>query len=496
MIKQIILFVSAAFILRIIFIPQGALSFHYDMARDAFEAQKIWRDKDLKIQGPPTSTPGLYHGVLYYYLIAIPYGLSQGNPQAAAIFLSFLSSLTVIPIFLIAKDLFKSYKLALLAGLLFAVSFEATQYGPWLSNPNPAMLGVSIFFLGLLLWQKGKTQGLYIATLAAALSTQFQFFLIYLFFLIPVFKYLFRIKVTTNEVSKASIVALLGLVNFIIAAIKFNAFQNILGGFLNISISSQIDFRTKFTELALNYIDNFTNLFINNFLPINVFLGGLLGLLVIYSIRKHKFIIFCLLSNFPIFIFGGHSNVYANIGLVVPAILGIIVLLKNLSQKNMWISVVLIFLIVISNLYAIFKNSPKGQISLVIPNDMILKNQLSLIDQTYKLAEGKPFSINTLTLPLWTNTTWAYLYSWYGKEKYEYVPSFYGRDQIGLLGEKELPKIEKPQDTSFFIIEPQVGIPERFFNTEIEGENSKTEISEEFSYNQLKLQLRKPKVDE
>lgn len=83
MIKQILLLTSVtciialAFILRIIFIPSSALSFHYDMSRDAFEAQKIIKDGDLKILGPPTSTPGLFHGPLYYYLIAPFYGRDQ-----------------------------------------------------------------------------------------------------------------------------------------------------------------------------------------------------------------------------------------------------------------------------------------------------------------------------------------------------------------------------------------------------------------------------------
>lgn len=492
MVKQIFILIVLAFLLRIAFLSQGAISFHYDMARDAFAAREIWQDHNLKILGPPTSTPGLYHGVLYYYLLAIPYGIGGGNPTVAAIFLSLLSSLTIIPIFIIAKEIFKDKKWAFIAGLLFAVSFEATQYGPWLSNPNPAMLTVSIFFLGLWFWLKGKAWGLYTCALAAALSAQFQFFLIYLFFLLPIFRYLFNIKTTRKQVGYSFLFGVLGFLNFLVAAIKFNSFQNIIYGFFNISVSTQIDFRTKFTDLALNYLDNYVTLFINNFLPINIFLGGILGLAVLYAIRKQKFILFCLLSNFPIFIFGGHSNAYANVGLVTPAILGVIVLLQNLWRANKWFGIVLISLILFSNLFTIYKNAPNGQITLVIPDGMILKNQLALVDATYSKASGQPFSINTLTLPLWTNTTWAYLYSWYGREKYGYIPSFYGRDQVGLLGEKDLKKIEKPLDLSFFIIEPYDGIPANFYNGEIETENSKTISLSEKNFGVIRLQQRKP----
>lgn len=490
--KQIFLFVVLAFILRIIFIPGGAVSFHYDMSRDAFEALKIIKENDLKILGPPTSVPGLFHGPLYYYLIAPFYALGSGDPAVVTIFLSFLNSLTVIPIMLLAKDLFRKTIWALLSGLFFAVSFEAAQYGPWLSNPSPAMLTLGLYFLGLRFWQKGNTRGLYLATFSAALSTQFQFFLIYLFLLLPFFKYLFKIKTNAGGVGISLLITFLGLSSFLVGIIKFNSLGQILRGALNISVSTQVTFRTQFTDLILNYADKMSDLFINNFLPSNVFLGGILGIFVLYVLRKHPFILFCLLSNFPIFIFGGHTNTYANIGLVAPAILGVLVLLQNLWKINRSLPLTIILLILISNIYTILKISPKGQVMLVIPKDMILKNQLNLVDRTYKLAAGEPFSINTTTLPFWTNTTWAYLYSWYGKEKYGYVPQFYGRDQVGLLGAEVLPKIDAPLEKSFFIIEPHEGIPIHLFGGEQEVESGKTKLISEESFGALKLQIRQP----
>ena len=112
------------------------------------------------------------------------------------------------------------------------------------------------------------------------------------------------------------------------------------------------------------------------------------------------------------------------------------------------------------------------------------------------MADYKPFSINTLTLPLWTNTTWDYLYSWYGLRKYGFVPEFLGHDQVGLLGVDAMKKIDKPLDKTFFIIEPHIGIPEREYNLEIGAEDSKTVLISEIKYNDLILQVRKPKSNE
>ena len=484
--------VVLAFILRILFIFQGGLSFHYDMARDGFEAQQIWKNYHFKILGPPTSTPGLFHGVFYYYLIAPFYGLSQGDPRVVAVFLSFLNSLVIIPIMLLAKDLFKSVKWAALAGFFFAVSFEATQYGPWISNPAPAVLSVALFFLGLHLWQKGKNYGLYLAVFSAALSTQFQFFLIYLFLLIPVFGIFFKTKTNQKTIGKACLIGGLGLINFFIAAVKFKTAGDSFSGFLNISTAGQIDFRPQFTDALLNFINRFTEIFTLNFFPTNILLGGILAVCVLYAIRKERLLMFYLFSNLPVYIFGGHTNTYANVGLAVPAILGTVVLFRQVGKMNKILVLIIIFLSLLSNISAIFKYNPGGQIVLVIPNEMNLKNELRLIDQTYKEASGSAFSINTITLPLWTNTTWAYLYSWYGKNKYGYVPDFYGHNQIGLLGENSLEKIDKPLNKTFLIMEPADGIPTQYYTQDLDTENSKTKLMREINYGAIKLQVRIP----
>lgn len=493
MFKWVVLaIVISAFSLRILYIPSGAVSFHYDMARDAFVALQIWHG-DLKIQGPPTSTPGLYHGPLYYYLLAPFYGLGGGDPRVASLILSFLNSLAVIPIMLLARDLFKSGKIAVLAGLLFAVSFEATQYGPWLSNPAPAVLTVALFFLFLRLWQKGKDYGLYLAILSAALSTQFQFFLIYLFLLVPIFGFIFKIKTRPKTIGISCLIVILGLINFFLAAAKFKTFGNIFWGFFNISTSGQIDFRPQFGELLMNYFNRFAELFTYNFFPTNVLLGGILAIFVLYAIRREKLLLFFLFSNLPIFIFGGHTNTYVNIGLVAPAILSVIVILQKTWKVGRFLVLAFIFFSLISNLFSIFKYNPLGQVILVIPNDMVLKQELNVIDETYKTAAGQPFSINTLTLPLWTNTTWSYLYSWYGQKKYGYIPKFLGHNQVGLEGGEILEKIDKPLARTFFIIEPHVGIPDDIYQLEIGAEDSKTKLISETKYGDLRLQFRKPK---
>jgi len=41
---------------------------------------------------------------------------------------------------------------------------------------------------------------------------------------------------------------------------------------------------------------------------------------------------------------------------------------------------------------------------------MLLSKELAAIDYSYQEADGKEFSINSLTSPLYVNLVWSYLY--------------------------------------------------------------------------------------
>ena len=94
-----------AYSLRILFLPQGALTFGYDQARDALVTRQII-EGDLKTLGPPASTPGLYHGALYNYVL-VPAYLIGKNPINAAYWVSLLNAATVFIIFCLTYSMTK-----------------------------------------------------------------------------------------------------------------------------------------------------------------------------------------------------------------------------------------------------------------------------------------------------------------------------------------------------------------------------------------------------
>ena len=120
-----ILFVifALSYFLRVMYLPENSLTFGYDQARDAYISQQILKG-DVKIQGPPASTPGLYHGVFYYYLLAPLYLLGGGSPVLAAYWIAFLNTLATFIVYYLAFSMNRKIAPALLAAILLLISTE------------------------------------------------------------------------------------------------------------------------------------------------------------------------------------------------------------------------------------------------------------------------------------------------------------------------------------------------------------------------------------
>ncbi len=91
-----------------------------------------------------------------------------------------------------------------------------------------------------------------------------------------------------------------------------------------------------------------------------------------------------------------------------------------------------------------------------------LDYQIQVVDYTYQKSKGEPFAINAVTYPLYYNGLWAYLYNWYGREKYGYIPGWLGGDQLHPYD--LLPSSKKQEKIIFMIISETPRIPEVYKN--------------------------------
>jgi hypothetical protein len=109
----------------------------------------------------------------------------------------------------------------------------------------------------------------------------------------------------------------------------------------------------------------------------------------------------------------------------------------------------------------------------------------------HKEAGGKEFSVYALTNPFNINTTWSYLFEWYGEDKYGFVPVWGGETAEGFLGNikvsdsySELPMLR------FVIIEPTRGIPPNLISSFKDKEDIFSEIVQEKNFGAFVVQMR------
>ncbi len=495
----LIIFFFIGLFLRINHLKDGSLTFSYDQARDAYIAAQI-NQGDLKIIGPPTSIQGFFHGVFYYYLIALPYHFSNGNPIPVAIFISVLNLLAIFPIYFLGKLLFNK-PVAIISALIYAISFDIIQFSNWLSNPSPAVFFSAIFYLGLAiyLFSHQKILGCVLTAIGYSLCFQSQFFLGYLVIPIFILFFIFKTKINFKHFLTFSIITLLLTSSMILSYFKFGftfiqGFQNLFTKNNNFEFQS-LDFFLNSKLIIGRLVENFYRVIF----PINSTFASIWAIFCfIFAINQIKsksnfspkiiFILVFLLSQLFIIPFGGQSTPYINVGLQIPLIFLSSLYLTNLVKTRKWLGWSLIFLFSLSLIVTNLKYNPKGQVIFAIQKELLIKNELAIIDYTYQNSHGQPFSINTLTCPYWINTLWSYLYQWYGQNKYGYSPYFHGRDQSGILS--YLSPISSDAQYFYLIIEPEPGITKQLINDGIAYEDSFSKIIETKNFNGILVQKR------
>ncbi len=493
----LICFLIIGLALRNFFLKDGALTFGFDQARDAYIAQSIFNG-DLKLQGPSSSTLGIYHGVAYYYLIAPAYFLGQGNPIINFVWLTIINILTIFPIFLLGRILFSRLTGFLAVGI-FTISFEAIQYSNWLSNPAPAIFSSAIFYLGVAryVFLKKDPLAVVLAAIGLGFSIQFQIFLAYLIAPLIICLIYYKVRPKLKDIILFGGVFLLTILTILISYLKFGlTFLSGIQGFVEgPSFKSGISFSQN---LDL-YLNQFTDYFYRGILPFNITIAGILGVVIVCFLLKYSlshrqmsgkvtFLLIMLFSHSLLLPFGGQTTPYINVGLQTIIVTVVAFVLWRLLLYKKWLGMLLLSLIVITNLNTQFKYSYFGPIIFDVQNRLILRNQLAAIDYTYQASGGKNFTINTITSPLWINTVWSYLYEWYGKNKFGSVPSFHGKDQSGILG--NLTRVTQKDEVYFLIIEPSQGIPEVFIKETIAQENYFSEVTEQKTFGEIIVQKR------
>src|SRR4051812_14785603 len=108
----------------------------------------------ITLIGAKTDINGIFHGPIYYYVSAIPFVLSHGNPLFILLFLVFINCSTVFFIYLLGKEIFNK-RVGMISSLIFTFAFTPIVYARWLSTHPLAIPLSCLYFVFLTRFLKG-----------------------------------------------------------------------------------------------------------------------------------------------------------------------------------------------------------------------------------------------------------------------------------------------------------------------------------------------------
>lgn len=462
----IVLIFIWGFWLRSLYLPQGQFLFSYDQARDAYTVSDLLRG-DLKIQGPPTSTRDFFHGVLYYYAIAPGYWLGRGSPIVAAHWWAFLNSGGILLLYWLGQSLFSRRFPAALLALMYAASYEASQYSFYLANTSLAVLTVPWLYYHLWQWSRGSSSAPWWSGLALGLTFQANFLLIYHAAVIAVAGLLRLIPLTRRNIISSFLGFGLASASMWLSEIKFGL-PSLDGPASLLSRSTYSALHITPQAILDTALTQLTRVIGLNLFPqaVQIVTVVFILLVVVFSLFRRPqwwwIFLLALVGFMPALVLGGISSPYIHAGL------GSLVLVITVYFAAR-LAPVLLIIPLLANLSHIITVNSTGKTEFAIQTTMTLKNELAAIDYIYAQSEGQPFSFSSITAPLNINTTWSYLFNWYGRNTYGYLPSWHGPDQAGQVGDN----LSRPGPTHryFLIIEPSQGLPEDLIDSQVVAEN-------------------------
>lgn len=498
---SVIVIFLIALVVRFLYFPDNVY-FSFDQARDSFTALEILKG-DLKIIGPPSFlSDKLFPGPLIFYIYAPIYFLFDKSPEAASAFFRIFNAAGVLLVFLIGKTIFNK-RVGIMAAFLFAISYEQSQYSLYLLHQPLAVISVLLFYLGLSLYIFNKERrGLVLAAAGWGLSMQFHYGYIFLGVVLLILLTAFRNSlkgVQTKYLFLSLLVLLLTTSTFFLMELKYHFFSSFIIQTFS-STTPKIGSGLYFKETLFTINRFLHDTFLANY-QLTPLMGLVLIIIIFYLLHQKKlraqifFLIIWFFTGLSLYLASGVTSYYYSAATSVSLLILVSYIIHKLfSSAKIFLAIILTIGIIINNLVQISIINPQGLNSdMAIQPGMLTSAQKQALDYIYTTTNNKPFAVRALTIPLSVNTTWSYLFEWYGKQKYHYLPIWIGPIAEGFPGNLTVSnnrgKIPKKQ---FLIIEPTVGIREGYIQNFFREEGYFTKLIEEKKFGTLTVQLRQP----
>lgn len=435
MMKKLIIFVLLiGVIFKLSLSSDGRFLFNMDNARDLIDVREMVVLKKLRLIGPSTAIEGVFNGPAWYYLLALPFVLSQGDPYSAIILQIIL---WVIGGYFLLKIVSKwSMFLVIPIGFLWIASDYINLATSYVFNPNPVILLTPLFIY--LLYKYIESNKLIFAALTFLLGGLFFNFEMNFGIFIPIIIF-FSILFSKKAYFLKGLNFWIGTLFYVICLmpqIIFNFKHNFL-------ISNALINHLQRESKGINFSNRFlaiTSSFYNTFVPTILNKKLLVFVLLFFSIpvfrkffrqgSKDSMVIISLCYIFIPFIFYLFLPVTVNPwhlgGIMSAAIILVGFLLRKMWEFNLAGKLISLTLSISIFYFSLFNILKFFLVDIKIPNmdPSLFKNEVAAIDYVYKYANGKNFKVYTY-LPSIIDYPYQYLIWWYGLKEYGFLPIDY-----------------------------------------------------------------------
>jgi len=460
--KTLFLILLSGFLLRTWTLREN-LFFGFEQGRDML-ALSSTIGGDLNLIGPPTSIPGFFHGALSYWSFIPAFLIARGDPYLVTVILILINLASFLFLFDAVKSLF-GRQAAYMAIIMLSFSYASVVYARWLLHPNlvPATASFLIFFL-----VKARKNPRFLPVVAASWGLLFHLEAMPAVGVLPAVAaslWILKIKLDFKNVLMSLVVMGLIFSSYLVFDLRngFLLTKSVLsfvsgnGGLASMSASGVQITEQIFVEVERAIIPGMRGLSLAVF-----FLGMTAGFSLPWVFVLSMAFLFLSFGVKPLphYLMLFHVFVYLGLGVAISRV------------RPKLFAYAIIALIVAANLASIKRRVPDNVGNFIHhAQRTYLGDELKLINYAYQEAAGDKFSYDYFSVPYWQREHWQYLFGWYGKGKYGYVPE------------------ENRTKTHYVFIEPDETQP-KFQKDWYEGLSSGSNMLDSFSSRSLTVEKR------
>lgn len=419
----------------------NSFAFTYDVGRDMLAVENIIVNHKISLIGQTTGVEGIFYGPWWYLILSVPFFIFSGNPQGIAFFMGIIGIATILLGYIVGKKV-GGVSLGMTFSALISFSPMMISSSSQIWNPNLIPFFSVLTLLVLYsLFSASKSKNCRLVNflflgllLGLIIDMEIVFGILLLLGICIALVFIFRKKIAVKEIA----LFLLGILLIFSPRIIFDIRHNFLmtKTFID-SFNNGLIYAEHFSilDVLLSKTGSLFNLWNAALTGQNRTIGFILIAIVLLSFRsfykkiektQKKFAqtMFIIIATFLIGLTFFNQAVWPHylVGLPVFYILLVSLMISatGIIIKKSWIIIVFVFVLFWINLNPLQViadiNKPLWE-----GNSAVYRNQASVVDYIYSDAKGKNFKYIVYT-PAVHDYSYRYLFSWYGKKEYGYVP--------------------------------------------------------------------------